>query len=201
MAYSDFKTLKAVKEKFGLTVREQTDLFARILPQTPTDNLSIHLKETIPLAISINTEKARSELMITPVLLEVRRRSIPILGFFSGIDFTVDESLGLNGYCDYILSRSSDQLTLNAPVVMIAEAKNENIKNGLGQCLAAMLAAQRFNEQEQNAIDTLYGAVTTGEVWKFLMLQENIASVDLSDYYLPRDLDQILGILMQSPER
>lgn len=200
MAYSDFKTLKAVKEKFGLTVREQTDLFARILPQTPTDNLSIHLKETIPLAISINTEKARSELMITPVLLEVRRRSIPILGFFSGIDFTVDESLGLNGYCDYILSRSSDQLTLNAPVVMIAEAKNENIKNGLGQCLAAMVAAQRFNEQEQNAIDTLYGAVTTGEVWKFLMLQENIASVDLSDYYLPRDLDQILGILMQSPD-
>jgi len=200
MAYSDFKTLKAVKEKFGLTVREQTDLFARILPQPPTDNLSIHLKETIPLAISINTEKARSELMITPVLLEVRRRSIPILGFFSGIDFTVDESLGLNGYCDYILSRSSDQLTLNAPVVMIAEAKNENIKNGLGQCLAAMVAAQRFNEQEQNAIDTLYGAVTTGEVWKFLMLQENIASVDLSDYYLPRDLDQILGILMQSPD-
>ena len=197
MAYSDFKTLKAAKEKFSLTVREQTDLFAGILPQPPSENLTTHLKETIPLALSINTEKARSELMITPVLLEVRRRSTPMLGFFSGIDFTVDENLGLNGYCDYVLSRSSDQLTLNAPVIMIVEAKNENIKNGLGQCLAAMVAAQRFNQQEQTDIATLYGAVTTGEVWKFLMLQGNIALVDLLDYYLPRDLDRILGILMQ----
>jgi transketolase C-terminal domain/subunit len=53
---------------------------------------------------------------------------------------------------------------------MIVEAKNENIKGGLGQCVAEMVAAQIFNEREANAIDTIYGAVTTGEIWKFLKL-------------------------------
>lgn len=36
-------------------------------------------------------------------------------------------------------------LTIDVPVVVISEAKNENIKGGLGQCAVAMLAAQLFN--------------------------------------------------------
>jgi hypothetical protein len=104
---------------------------------------------------------------------------------------------GLTGYCDDILSRSKEQLTVNAPVVMIVEAKNENIKGGLGQCLAEMIAAQTFNAREGNAIDTVYGAVTTGEIWKFLKLAGAVASIDLSDYYLVRDVSTILGILWQ----
>jgi len=86
---------------------------------------------------------------------------------------------------------------VNAPVVMIVEAKNENIKGGLGQCVAEMVAAQIFNEREANAIDTIYGAVTTGEIWKFLKLAGLIVSIDLSDYYVVRDVENILGILWQ----
>jgi hypothetical protein len=80
---------------------------------------------------------------------------------------------------------------------MIVEAKNENIKGGLGQCVAEMIAAQLFNEREGNAIDTIYGAVTTGEIWKFLKLVGAVASIDLSDYYIVRDVPKILGILWQ----
>jgi hypothetical protein len=196
MAYSDFD-LKKVRRDFGLQIDEQPDLFAHVPPVPPGTTLAYTLAETAHLAIAINTEKARSEMLITPVLLDLWRQAQSQISLFSGTEFTVDEARGLTGYCDYILSRSKEQLTINAPVVMIVEAKNENIKGGLGQCVAEMIAAQLFNEREGNAIDTIYGVVTTGEIWKFLKLVSAVASIDLSDYYIVRDVPKILGILWQ----
>jgi len=196
MAYSDFD-LKKVRHDFGLQIDEQPDLCAHVPPVQPGTTLAHTLVETAHLAIAINTEKARSEMLITPVLLDIWRQAQSQISLFSGTEFTVDEARGLTGYCDYILSRSKEQLTINAPVVMIVEAKNENIKGGLGQCVAEMIAAQLFNEREGNAIDTIYGAVTTGEIWKFLKLVSAVASIDLSDYYIVRDVPKILGILWQ----
>jgi hypothetical protein len=197
MAYSDF-TIPKLKQVFGLQVDEQSDLFATVKPVPSTDYLATTLKETVQLALAINTEKARSEMIIAPVLLEIRRQAYPPISLFSGNEFNVDEQRGLVGYCDYILSRSKEQLTLSAPVTVIIEAKNENIKGGLGQCIAAMIAVQLFNQQNGNDIDTIYGAVTTGEIWKFLKLVDLTASIDLSDYYVLRDVEKILGILLQS---
>ncbi|NEU72766.1 hypothetical protein PI95_009350 [Hassallia byssoidea VB512170] len=146
--------------------------------------------------MAINTEKARSEMIITPILLEVRRKANYQISLFSGTDFNVDAEKGLNGYCDFVISRSKEQLTINAPVMIIVEAKNENIKGGLGQCMAAMLAAQIFNQQEENEIKTIYGAVTTGDIWKFLKLEGADLFVDLNNYYI-KELNKILGILYQ----
>lgn len=109
----------------------------------------------------------------------------------------VDDEKGLVGYCDYILSRSKEQLTINALVILITEAKNENIKAGLGQCIAGMFAAQYFNQREGQPIDAIYGAVTTGEIWKFLKLTDTTVSIDLTDYYISPNLSKILGILIQ----
>lgn len=204
MAYSDF-TLQKLKKDFGLQVDEQRDLFAAVEPVAGSDLLNDTLQETVQLAIAINTEKARSEMIITPVLLEVRRQAKGQVSLFSGTEFNVDETKGLVGYCDYILSRSKEQLTINAPVILITEAKNENIKAGLGQCIAGMVAAQQFNQREGQAvtptgevlrIDAIYGAVTTGEIWKFLRLIGTTASIDLTDYYISPNLNQILGILV-----
>lgn len=195
MAYSDF-TLQKLKKDFGLQVDEQPNLFASVEPVASSNLLNTTLQETVQLAIAINTEKARSEMIITPVLLEVRRRANGQISLFSGTEFNVDEEKGLVGYCDYILSRSKEQLTINAPVIMITEAKNENIKAGLGQCIAGMIAAQHFNQQEE-LIDAIYGAVTTGEIWKFLKLTDTTVSIDLTDYYISPNLNKILGILIQ----
>jgi hypothetical protein len=195
MAYSDF-TLQKVKKDFGLQVNEYSNLFAAVDPVASSDLLNRTLQETVQLAIAINTEKARSEMIITPVLLEVRRQFKGQISLFSGVEFNVDVETGLVGYCDYILSRSKEQLTINAPVILITEAKNENIKAGLGQCIAGMVAAQRFNQQEGQAIDAIYGAITTGEIWKFLKLEHDIVSIDLTDYYISPDLNKILGILI-----
>jgi hypothetical protein len=74
------------------------------------------------------------------------------------------------------------------------EAKNENIKAGLGQCIATMLAADLFNQQENTPEEVIYGAVTTGTDWKFLKLVGSKVYIDQSDYYI-KEIDKILGIL------
>ncbi|MBD2014387.1 hypothetical protein H6F96_10425 [Microcoleus sp. FACHB-53] len=194
MAYSDFTTLSKVRTTFNLTIDETTRLFPDVAPIEPSDYLKTTLNEFLPLANAINTEKARSELIIAPVLLEVRRHFSFQIGFFSGTDFNVDPKVGLSGYCDYILTASKEMYEIYAPVVTLVEAKNENIKSGLGQCIAEMVAAQRFNQQRETAIDTIYGAVTTGMIWKFLKLVNQTAFIDLDDYFI-KEIDQVLGIL------
>ena len=67
----------------------------------------------------------------------------------------------------------------------------------MGQCTAEMYAARLFNEREGNQVAEIYGAVTTGEVWKFLKLKNQTISIDLSEYFL-NDLNKILGILAHS---
>ena len=148
MAYSDFTNLNKIRNDLNLQIKEQTDLFAEVTPLPPSESLLTTLKETVPLALAINTEKARSELIVTPLLLELRRQTKPQISFFSGNDFNVDVKKGLNSDCDFIISRSPEQLTIVAPVAVIVEAKNENIKAGLGQCIAALFASQLFNQQQ-----------------------------------------------------
>lgn len=196
MAYSDL-TLSKFKNSFDISINEVADLFTNIEPLEASDKLKSDLKETAELALAINTEKARSEMIILPILLEIRRRNNYQISLFSGTNFDVDVNKGLNGYCDFIISHSKEQLLINAPVIIIIEAKNENIKNGLGQCAAAMLAAQIFNQQQNNDIPTIYGAVTTGDIWKFLKLEANDLFIDLNNYYI-KELGKILGILSQS---
>jgi hypothetical protein len=195
MAYSDL-TLSKFKNKFDIHIEEEADLFAKVEPLEASDKLKSDLKETAELALAINTEKARSEMIILPILLEIRRRANYQISLFSGTNFDVDLEKGLNGYCDFIISRSKEQLLMNAPVIIIVEAKNENIKNGLGQCAGAMLAAQIFNQQQNNDISAVYGAVTTGDIWKFIKLEGSNLFIDLNNYYI-KEVGNILGILYQ----
>jgi hypothetical protein len=97
MAYGDFD-LRQVRKEFGLQIDEQPDLFAGVPPVQPSVTLANTLAETARLAIAINTEKARSELLITPVLLEIWRQAQSHISLFSGIEFNVDAERGLTGY-------------------------------------------------------------------------------------------------------
>src|SRR2546426_3307951 len=180
MAYNDF-TLEMLIEQFDLEVREQSDLFARLPPVPISDLLRQSLQEYAPFALEIGTEKARSEFIIAPVLAEVRRQLQHRVSLFSGVEFNVDIERGLRGVCDFLLSLSPLQLTIEAPVVAIVEAKNENIRQGIVQCIAEMVAAQQFNREQGNPIRTIYCAVTTGSIWRFLRLDETLVTVDASD--------------------
>ncbi len=193
MAYSDF-TLKAVKEKFQLTINESPKIFNAIAQQQPSKLLVDTLEFNVPLALAINTEKSRSEMIIVPILLEIKRRANSQISLFSGNEFNIDKSQGLNGDFDFLISLSPEQIYIQAPVLAIVEAKKENLNLGLGQCGALMLAAQLFNQQEGNEIPIIYGAVTTGNIWKFLRLQDRNLDIDLTEYSID-NLSKILGIL------
>lgn len=66
MAYSDFK-LKELVKQFDLTLNENQNLFADISEVDSSEILKVALKENAALAVDINTEKARSELIIAPI--------------------------------------------------------------------------------------------------------------------------------------
>lgn len=195
MPYSQI-TLRQLVQEFNLTLEENTRLFPNVNPISPTELLSKTLQETLPLATAINSEKARAELIIAPVLLEVKRKMNYQIGLFSGNDFTVDASRGLNGSPDFLITRSPEQYYISAPVMTIVEAKNENINLGLGQCGAEMLAAQIFNERENTQVKAIYGCVTTGILWKFLRLENQILSIDLVEISI-EPVERLLGIFVQ----
>ncbi|WP_353771944.1 hypothetical protein [Okeania sp. SIO2G5] len=188
--------MEIAKTNFELTLEENQDLFAQIKPVKPSEILTTILREYIPLATAINTEKARSELLISQILADVRRQLNYRISLFSGTEFNVEAELGLQGYCDFLLSFSSEQYFITAPVIIIVEAKNENIIRGLGQCVASMVGAQLFNQRADNPVKVIYGAVTTGTNWKFLTLEEKIVCIDAVEYYV-KEVDKILGIILQ----
>lgn len=194
MSYSDF-TLKKVKQTFGINTVEGNRFLPEIEPIAASATLTDFLAESLPLAIATGSEKARSELIISPVLVEVRKILQRKVSLFSGADFTVDSALGLNGVCDFVLSRSPEQLEVEAPAVMIVEAKKSDLNPGIGQCIAEMIAAQKFNEINNQAISPIYGSVTNGSAWRFLQLTEQTVTIDFTDYPLP-PVDVILGILV-----
>ncbi|MCI5130451.1 MAG: hypothetical protein D3904_02755 [Candidatus Electrothrix sp. EH2] len=193
MPYSDF-TVKKVQEVFQVRLHETSGLFSGLPEQKASLHLAETLKENVPLAISINTEKARSELIIAPILVELKKQHKGNLSLFSGVELTADRERELSGFCDFLLSRSPEQLYVRSPVVMIVEAKNENIMSGLGQCIAEMIAAGIFNEQEGDALDRTYGVITSGNLWRFLKLEGRDVHIDLDDYGI-KELSGILGIL------
>ena len=195
MAYSDFTNLDDVESQFGITILSAAPLFRDAKAVPASAPIRYLLEENVSLALNINTEKARSEFIIAPVLVEVRQLLEKKVSLFSGIDFTVDVSCGLNGYCDFLLSYSPDQVFLRAPVACIVEAKNENIKSGYPQCITEMIAARIFNERHRHAVPAILGVVTTGSNWKFLQLQGGHVLIDF-DEYLISQVEKILGIFV-----
>jgi hypothetical protein len=179
---------------------EQGGIFAAVAEREISALLREILADHLDLAISINTEKARSELIIAPILTEIRRIFRKQISLFSGIDLTSDREQNLTGFCDFLISQSPEQLFLTAPIITIVEAKNENLMAGLGQCAAEMVAAQRFNEAEDRSIAKIYGAITSGTLWQFLRLEGQQLAIDLEEYSI-KEIKKIVGILCSMVEQ
>lgn len=192
MAFGDF-TFPQVHQDLGLTVRE-TDLFSQVPALSLREDFLATLTDGATVALAINTEKAKSEFIIAPLLLELRRLMGGAVGLFSGVELDGDAAQGLNGICDFILTKETHQFILRAPLVAIVEAKNDNLRNGLGQCIAAMFAAELYNQRSGNNIPAVFGVVTTGSAWKFLRLEQSVLTLDLKEYYID-NAGKILGVL------
>ncbi len=194
MAYSDFE-LKTAVHAFGLTEARDVDLFGEILPLEPGEFLKVWLDTFAPVALGVNSEKARSEFIITPMLAEVKLRVGSSINILPGVTFDVDKAKGLSGFCDFLIARSPEIYYVQGPVLAVVEAKKEDLVGGLGQCAAEMVAVQLFNQREGTPQNPVFGCVTSGSIWRFLKLEGTTLWIDRPEYYL-RDAPKILSILV-----
>jgi hypothetical protein len=193
MPYGDFTTLAKVEAKLGCTV-EEADLTEAVPPLPTPAALAALLARNLALAVLVTSERMRSELLVSPMLQEVKFAHPKELAFFAGVTFDVDPSLGLNGQLDYLLSRNSFQRLPRAPVCVVAEAKGEDMSVAIPQCLAAMVGAYRFNVTAGLPPAPLYGAATTGRLWQFLKFDETRAFIDREEHLIDAP-DKIYGVL------
>jgi len=194
VAYSHF-TIPSVKQQFGIQLDETGDYFSSVAPIAVRSLLVDTLKSSLPLALKINTEKARGEMIVAPILLEVFSQLEEKINFFSGVEWDVDPAQGLRGRCDFLMGLSTEQYAIEAPVLAIVEVKNDDIPAGMAQCIAEMVAARIFNRQNNTEIPVIYGVVTTGSNWRFLRLIDSTAYIDASEYHI-KEVERIVGIIV-----
>ena len=199
MAYGNF-TLEMVRTAFQLEIVESAGIFSEASTIVLQDRFMAELEEKVELAISSGSEKARSELIVTDVLFQLREHFNRRISFFSGIEFSVDTEQGLTGVCDFLVSLSPILSFLEAPIIILVEAKRENLTTGFGQCAAEMIAAQRFNKEKGNDIRHIYGVTTSGTEWRFLKLEGERLHIDRAVYPIAQ-CDKILGILASMVEQ
>lgn len=192
MAFPDFPYPEVIAQ-FGLT-ENSADLFPGV-PELPASSaLRSFLGTNLTLANLINTEKARSELLVAPVFSELWRQAGGRINLFSGIEFVADPDAELTGFVDFLIGLGPQLPRVSTPVIVVFEAKRDNIAEGYGQCIAAAVGAQRFNRRASQSVETIYGGITTGINWKFLCLTGNRLTFDLSEYTIHQP-DRLLGLL------
>jgi hypothetical protein len=191
MSYSNF-TVEEVRDKFTLNVR-YSGFFPELEPILPSEYLNLALSKGLTYQIK-GSEKARSEFIIAPILLELRDLSNSSVSIFSGEEFTVDRELGLSGICDFLISRTADELIIDAPVITLVEAKKGVLSDGWGQCIAEMVAAKKFNETKGRPIEYIYGVVTSGSLWHFFQMAGDLVLIDPVEYPLA-PVARLLAIL------
>ncbi len=186
--YDDLKAL-------GLDVIKE-DLFTGevIVPVQPSAVLAEILAEAPE--ISLDTEKARSEFLIAPILRELQKNNRKVFSVYSGFNFNVDTEKGLQGFCDFLLAKLPLRPVPESPIIAVVEAKlNDGMNAAVPQCAAEMYAARLWNEKRGEPTQVIYGTITTGESWLFLRYQEGLTiEMDKKVYTLSK-LEELLGVL------
>jgi hypothetical protein len=178
----------------GLDITEESLFPEGLITPVPPSRLLLEIlamNKDVPTA----TEKAKSELMISPILSDLRLRHPDKFTFFSGYQFSVEPKLGLQGFCDFILTKGPKTPYILNPILAIVEAKNEAIESQTPQCIAETYAASLFNERQLIPHSSVaYGTITTAFDWLFIKIEGKRVIVDNKRYFIS-DLPQLLGVL------
>lgn len=188
MAFTDFKTIGEVQERFS--IKYENGNFVRINEFEISPKLVEELafvEEYIDTRVS---EFAIRESLIFPVLKEVYRKYADKFSLWSHRFIKYDDVLV--GTPDYFLSKRSElgKTVLGKPLLLMTEAKKNDFDEGWAQCLAEMIAAQKLNAKEL----TIYGVVTDGQVWQFGKLERDIYTYNEKLFTLD-ELAELLGAL------
>ena len=187
-SYSQY-TAEDIKE-LGIEIIRTAVLFkSQPIEPSPFLLTLLEINQQVPM----ESEKAKSELLITPILNEIRVRNALKMTYFSGYQFNIDAKRGLKGFCDFIISKKHDAVFIESPLIAVVEVKhNQDLLDAVPQCVAEMVAMQIFNERHQETLPFIYGVVTNGYEWVFLKLEQNQVMVD-SHRYVIQNLPELLG--------
>ncbi|MBD1995351.1 hypothetical protein H6G00_01730 [Leptolyngbya sp. FACHB-541] len=166
--------------EFGVGL-ERRSLSFDALP-TDTSLLRTELEADLGL-VDLESEAARREILIAPVLTSLCRQVQARLK----IEYPVAVNEQLKGSFDYYVQSRSN--------LLVVEAKNSDLMRGFTQLAVELIALDQW---VKSATPVLYGAVTTGEEWRFGMFyrQEKKVVRDINLYRVPADLDVLMGILV-----
>ncbi len=108
MLYKDF-TLDTIEEKFDVS-NQVVPLFKDIKKVEPSDWLKKALETAQELPI--RSEKAKSESIVFPILVELRNKNEKYFTIHSGDTLTANAEVGLDGECDFILAKESNTFNM-----------------------------------------------------------------------------------------
>jgi hypothetical protein len=175
MGYSHYKKIEQVTKKFGLSAK-RNDLFDNIMPIEP----SVWLVETLKKAklVPLRNEKVKSERIVSPILMDIAQHFEDSITLFSGEELLINMEQDLSGECDFFFTKIPQSAYLEAPIISLTEAKDEDMDYGIAQCAAQLYAAKLFNEMEGKDFPILYGCATDGVEWKFMRFVDNVFYID-----------------------
>ncbi len=188
-----FGTFKALGEAIrNLQVTEVREDFVQLHPVPVSDALRAWLDESLAEHPLSSSEWAVCESLIFPVLREVHRPYHKEMVIWSHTGLYRGEEL--LGYPDYMIAKRSPLSVeiMEAPYVLIMEAKRNDFDWGWAQCLAAMSAAQGLNGGPSERV--IFGVVSDGFIWRFGKLQGSTFFRNQLDYSLRR-LDELCAAL------
>ena len=130
--------------------------------------------------VSITSEQARREFLIAPVIRTVCRQTKQQVK----VEYPITVNQWLKGTLDYYFRD-----------LLVIEAKRDNLENGFTQLAAELIALDQWTTSDR---PILYGAVTTGNDWRFGMFNRSTRCVtqDLKLYRVPEELGQLVSILV-----
>ncbi|MCI0705578.1 MAG: hypothetical protein L0241_31345 [Planctomycetia bacterium] len=176
MAFTDYKCIDDVVKKHKLRfiqapfVTPVTD--APPFPDYFLAELQFSLQR-LPIGRS---EIGAGEIVLFPILREVWKTYADDLSLFTHESLEFDDTL--TGTPDYFVCRKSEygQTIPEIPYLLVVEAKLDDFEKAWGQCLAAMLAAQKLNGVPDQPV---YGITTNSKAWEFGVLLGNTFTQDL----------------------
>jgi hypothetical protein len=133
--------------------------------------------------ISTNSEVAKREFMIAPILHELLRQVDAKLN----VEYPIDIDDKLSGSIDYLLRSRQD--------LVVVEAKKGDLDRGFNQLAAEMIAMDKY--ENMDSANFLYGAITIGEIWRFAALDRKKKNLikGIHTFRFPEDLEEIFAIL------
>jgi hypothetical protein len=186
MSFGEYRDYKAfeLEKIFKIDIRNNEDLFSHFKPsgkdyvslQADVREMSSRLRLS-----KCDNEATRGSLLVSRILWESSK--VYSLGVFFEPQVsllptdTPDLPHPLNGRYDGALTL--DKIDFVSPIVSIVEVKRSSLSDGLGQCIAEMYATLKEFKQ-----DKVYGIITDGDVWEFLLLDNSVLSVDENNYHI-----------------